>query len=181
MAAAAWRRGADVVLVAGPTTAPIPYGPRLVRVETSVEMARALETELREADVLVMAAAVSDFQVAGPAEMKIKRDESTSVDLRLEAGPDLLADTRSIREAAGVLTLGFALETQDAVANASRKLVAKGMDLVALNEVGPNTGFDSDTNRVTLIDASGVVDEIPLLPKEKVAELLLDHLEERIS
>jgi phosphopantothenoylcysteine decarboxylase/phosphopantothenate--cysteine ligase len=182
LAKAAWRRGADVVLVAGPTSVPPPYGPSLVRVETSSEMAAALERELMDADVLVMAAAVSDFIVTEPAPAKIKREGNGALEMSLEPGPDLLADTLELRRSKGVFTLGFALETEDAMASARRKLEAKGMDLVALNEAGrSDTGFDSQTNQVTLIDATGVVAEMPLLSKSEVAERLLDGLEKRLA
>lgn len=170
-----------MVLIAGPTTVLPPHGPRLVRVETSEEMAAALGAELADADVLVMAAAVSDYRVSNPSEAKIKREEAGTLEMRLEPGPDLLAETRDARESRGVFTLGFALETEDGVANASRKLESKGMHLVALNEAGPETGFDSETNRVTLIDGSGVVEEIPLMSKSRVAERLLDRVQERLS
>ena len=180
MAAAAWRRGAQVVLIAGPTTVAPPYGPRLVRVETSEEMAEALAAELQAADVLVMAAAVSDFSVSDPSEAKIKREGTTSIAVRLEPGPDLLASTRDVREAGKVFTLGFALETEDGLQNAALKLETKGMDLVALNEAGPETGFDSETNRVVLLDRSGVVDDLPLMPKAEISERLLDRVEDRL-
>lgn len=181
LAAAAWRRGADVVLIAGSTSVARPYGPRLIRVTTAAEMAAELEKELAGADVLVMAAAVSDFQLEEPATRKIKKGPGGTIELRLVSGPDLLADTRGVRRSNGVFTLGFALETEDGIANASRKLEAKGMDLVALNEIGPETGVEAETNRVTLIDPSGVVDELPLLPKSEVAERLLDHVQGRLG
>jgi phosphopantothenoylcysteine decarboxylase/phosphopantothenate--cysteine ligase len=180
LAAVAWRRGADVVVIAGPTTAAEPYGARVTRVETSEEMLTALAVELEAADVLVMAAAVSDFRVTDPADTKIKREETGGLRIRLEPGPDLLVETRGVREAGGVFTIGFALETEDGISRASQKLRAKAIDLVALNEPGPGTGFESDTNEVTLIDSSGVVDRLPLMPKARVAEILLDRVEERL-
>lgn len=182
LAASAWLRGAEVVLIAGPMSVSPPYGPTLVRVDTSVEMGDALQRELGDAAVLIMAAAVSDFLVRAPAEKKIKRGDSKTLEIQLEAGPDLLTATRAVREAGGVLTLGFALETDDPIGNASRKLVEKGLDLVAVNEAGlPDRGVEAETNQVTLIDAAGVVEELPLLSKVEVAERLLDHLEDRVA
>jgi len=182
LASSAWLRGADVVLIAGPTSVEPPYGPRLIRVETSQEMGTALEKELQDASVLIMAAAVSDFFVLDPAAEKIKRQDRDVLDVSLEAGPDLLAQTRAMRVERQVFTLGFALETTDALENARRKLEAKGLDMVAVNEAGrPDRGFEAETNQVTLIDAAGVVEELPLLPKTDVAERMLDRLEERLS
>lgn len=182
LASSAWLRGADVVLIAGPTSVEPPYGPRLIRVETSQEMGTVLEKELQDASVLIMAAAVSDFFVPDPPAEKIKRQDRDVLDLSLKAGPDLLADTRAMRVERQVYTLGFALETADALENARLKLEAKGLDMVAVNEAGrPDRGFEAETNQVTLIDASGVVEEIPLLPKADVAERMLDRLEDRLS
>ena len=182
LASAAWTRGADVVLIAGPTAVDPPHGPELVRVETSAEMGDVLEAELQNASVLIMAAAVSDFVAGTPSREKIKKVGQEGLDVRLEAGPDLLATTRDLREAKGILTLGFALETDDPIDNAREKLDRKGLDLVAVNEAGrPDRGVEAETNQVTLIDAEGVVSELPLMHKSEVAERLLDLLEERLS
>jgi phosphopantothenoylcysteine decarboxylase / phosphopantothenate---cysteine ligase len=181
LASSAWLRGADVVLISGPTSVPPPYGPRVVRVETSAEMGEALERELEDASVLVMAAAVSDFVVASPSEEKIKRAGRKALEVQLEAGPDLLVATRDLRKARGVLTLGFALETDAPLENASKKLDEKGMDLVAVNEAGkPDRGVGAETNQVTLLDSNGVVEEMPLMTKSEVAERLIDRLEDRL-
>jgi len=182
LASAAWLRGADVVLIAGPTSVSPPHGPRLVRVETSDEMGAALARELSDAAVLIMAAAVSDFLVPSPAEKKIKRGDRDSLEIRFEAGPDLLVATRDQREASGVFTLGFALESENPINNARRKLEDKGLDLVAVNEAGRvDRGVEAETNQVTLIDDQGVIEEIPLMSKLEVAERLLDHLAGRVS
>jgi phosphopantothenoylcysteine decarboxylase/phosphopantothenate--cysteine ligase len=183
LAASAWRRGADVVCIHGPASVAVPHGPRAVPVETSAEMGEALARELETADVLVMAAAVSDYLCAEPRAAKIRKEDlgDTDLALHLVRGPDLLRATRAARAERGTLTLGFALETGNGRENARRKLEEKGMDLVALNEAGrPDTGFEAETNRVTLIDASGAVEELPLLPKPDVADLLLDRVEARL-
>lgn len=182
LAEGAWLRGADVILIAGPTSVSPPPGPRLVRVETSGEMEEALIRELSGASVLIMAAAVSDFLVSSPSEKKIKRGDRDTLEIRFEAGPDLLASTRESREAGGVFTLGFALETDDPLGNARRKLEEKGLDLVAVNEAGrADRGVEAETNQVTLIDAQGVVDDMPLMSKVEVAGRLLDHIEDRVE
>ncbi|MDH3297731.1 MAG: bifunctional phosphopantothenoylcysteine decarboxylase/phosphopantothenate--cysteine ligase CoaBC [Gemmatimonadota bacterium] len=182
LAASAWRRGADVVLVCGPTRVDPPVGPRVVRVEKAEEMLDALRAELDGTAVLVMAAAVADFRSESPRTGKLKKENLAGIDIRLTAGPDLLAETLKQRRAASVFTLGFALETEDGPANASRKLHDKGMDMVALNPAGePDSGFDVVTNRVTIIDRNGLVEELPLLAKHEVADRLLDRVEERLG
>lgn len=180
LAEAAWRRGAEVVLIAGPTDVPPPDGPRRVSVETAEEMLEALRAELTERSVLLMAAAVGDYRVGEPATDKIKREERRELSLDLTAEKDLLSETRELREERGVFTLGFALETRDAVENGRRKF-DKGVDLIAVNEVGRDTGFGTPTNQVTLVSPDGETDEWPLLPKEEVAERLLDRIETRFS
>lgn len=182
LAASAWRRGADTVLISGPGTVPPPYGPRTVEVENSWQMLDALRDELQEGSLLLMAAAVSDYEAAAPVAGKIRREEAERLSLELVRGPDLLAETRDERRRLGVFTLGFALETEDGARRARRKLEAKGLDLIALNEVGrPDAGFDAPTNRVAVFDRSGEVARIPLLAKSEVADLLLDRVEERLS
>ena len=179
LAAAAWRRGADVTLVSGPGTAALPDGPRIVQVETSEEMLAAVEEALTEANILIMAAAVSDFEAARVASRKIKKEEGDGgLELSLVRGPDILARTADARRRAGIVTLGFALETENALENGRAKLERKGLDLIAVNDAtDPEAGFDVATNRVSLLDASGNVEEFPVLLKEELAERLLDRLE----
>jgi phosphopantothenoylcysteine decarboxylase/phosphopantothenate--cysteine ligase len=151
-------------------------------VETSEEMGQAMNRELEDASVLIMAAAVADFFVSEPSKTKIKRGERDTLDVQLEAGPDLLLATRELRESRDVFTLGFALETDDPVANARKKLEDKGLDMVAVNEAGrADRGVEAETNQVTLIDEAGVLDEMPLMSKSEVAERLLDRLGDRLS
>ncbi len=183
LARSAWRRGADVVCIHGPVSVPVPGGPRNIEVEDAAAMLEALERELADAAVLCMAAAVSDFRVESPAEEKIKKEQlgSGTLAVELSAGPDLLLETKDLRAERSVFTLGFALETSEGVANARRKLETKGMNLVALNLAGvPEAGFEATTNRITLIDGSGAVEEFPLLPKRDVADRLLDRVEDHL-
>jgi phosphopantothenoylcysteine decarboxylase / phosphopantothenate---cysteine ligase len=178
VAAAAWRRGADVDLVAGPTTLDPPAGPRLHRVETGEEMRAAVARLLAGADLLVMAAAPADFRPRDVAARKIKKD-AAPVAIHLALAPDILLETRGARPA-GCLVVGFALETEDEEVNARRKLDQKGLDLVVANRTGPGSGFDADTNQVTLLDAGGEAEVLPLLSKDEVAERILDRLERRM-
>ena len=180
LAAAAWRRGAEVALVSGPTMRRQPYGVRLVEVETSDDMLEALAQALEAAHLLLMAAAVSDFTTS-PRASKIKKSEE-GLDLHLVAGPDLLEQTRAIRKRKGILTLGFALETDAPLENGRSKLEAKNLDFVAINEAGdPHGGFEAPTNRVTLLDRWGALEEFPVLSKEEVADRLLDRIETRLD
>jgi phosphopantothenoylcysteine decarboxylase/phosphopantothenate--cysteine ligase len=175
IAAAAWRRGADVTLVAGPTTASPPPGPHHVKAETAAEMARGVMDNVGHADVLIMAAAVADFTPASPSETKIKRADGIPV-IELEAAPDILVESRPLRPAS-LVAVGFALETGDGEAEAKRKLEAKGLDLIVLNHADEEgAGFDVDTNRVTLIGRSGAAESLPLMSKDEVAERILDRV-----
>ena len=144
-------------------------------------MLDVLTRELDGATLLAMAAAVADFQAESPNSDKVKKDGS-GLDVHLQAGPDLLGETRQQRSDHSVFTLGFALETGDGEANEIRKLRDKGMDLVALNRADePGSGFDVPTNRVTIIDREEVSEELPLLSKEEVADRLLDRVEGQLG
>lgn len=183
LAEAAWRRGGDVTLISGPGRLPRPPGPDLVEVETAGEMLAALETALTDADILLMAAAVGDFEPARASDSKIKKTHGAGkgFELALRAGPDLLLETRAFRERKGIFTLGFALETEDLLARGREKLERKGMHLVAVNSaVEPGAGFESETNRIMLIDRSGAVEELPLAKKTELADELLDRVEASI-
>ena len=175
IAAAAWRRGADVLLVAGPLQVPVPAGVNAVHVETTQQMADAVASQLPAADVLVMAAAPADFRAAQVAGQKIKRT-GDALSIAMAPNPDILASTRE-RRRAGSVAVGFALETNDGLANARRKLEAKSLDLIVLNDATePGAGFAVDTNRVTLVTRDG--DEaLPLMSKHAVADVLLDRIE----
>ncbi len=177
LAAAAWRRGGDVTLVSGPGSAPRPLGPRVVEVETARQMLATLETELTDAHILLMAAAVGDFEPRDEVSSKIKKGDG-GLELSLRAGVDLLLETRKLRDEKGIFTLGFALETEDAIANGRAKLERKGMQLVAVNSANePDAGFEVETNRITLIDLEGQVEELPLAGKDELADQLLDRIE----
>lgn len=177
LAAAAWRRGAEVVVVHGPMSAPLPAGGICATaVETTQEMADAVSREVAQADVLIMAAAPADFRPAAVAERKIKK-RGQPESLALVETPDILKSTRTSRRA-GLIAVGFALETDDLLANAAAKLESKGLDLiVANNSREAGAGFGHDTNRVTMIGKDGAAEALPLLPKTEVADAILDRLE----
>jgi len=177
IAAAAWRRGAEVTLVAGPLAVAVPVGVRHVHVESTSEMQAAVERELPASDVLVMAAAPADYRPADVSNSKLKKTgEARSI--ALAENSDILASTRSSRRD-GAVVVGFALETDDVVANARRKLDAKALDLIVLNDAKePGAGFAVDTNRVTIL-TRGVEEpeRLPLLTKHEVGDAILDRVE----
>ncbi|GLC27289.1 bifunctional phosphopantothenoylcysteine decarboxylase/phosphopantothenate--cysteine ligase CoaBC [Roseisolibacter agri] len=175
LAAAAWRRSANVTLVAGPLQVPVPAGVRVVPVESTQQMHDAVAAELPEADALVMAAAPSDFRPANVASQKIKRGAG-ALSIELTPNDDILAGTRE-RRRDGAVIVGFALETTDLEANARRKLASKGLDLIVLNDATePGAGFGVDTNRVTFLTPDGAVAPQALLPKGEVADAILDRV-----
>ena len=176
IAAAAWRRGADVTLIAGPMDVPAPLGVNLVPVETTEQMASAVSAALASADVLVMAAAPADFRPAAPADRKIKKASAVST-LEMEPTTDILLSTRGARRNGSVI-VGFALETNDAVAAGHGKLAAKGLDLIVVNDATEaGAGFGVETNRVTLLRPDGSEEALPLMAKTEVADAILDRVE----
>jgi len=177
LAAAAWRRGAQVTLVTGPSSLPDPTGVEVIRVESADEMAESVLERSATADVLVFAAAVADYRPLDQEKQKLKRSrEGAGMEIRLEPTQDIAKATRDVRKA-GAVALGFALETENLKANAQKKLEEKGFDLIAANSaVEEGAGFEVDTNRVTILDVGGGVEALPILSKDEVAERLLDRL-----
>lgn len=176
LAAAAWRRGATVTLISGPSSLPAPVGADLVRVESAEEMRAAVAQALPSADVLVMAAAIADFRPSDPAGEKLKKESGGVPEIRLEKTADVLASTRELRPPHCVV-VGFALETQDAVGNGRRKLEAKGLDLLVVNDARePGAGFEVATNRVTFLQPGRDDEPLPLMAKSEVADRILDRV-----
>ena len=178
LAAAAQRRGAEVTLLLGPSAVPPPLGVTVVAVESAAQLQAALVTAAAQADAVIMAAAVADYRPARLAEHKLKRSQlGATTELSLIANPDLLAELGARRgERRHPLLVGFAAETENVVANARNKLATKRCDMVVANDVSePGAGFAVDTNRVTVVDHSGVV-EIPAASKAEVAHRILDRV-----
>src|SRR5207248_1426232 len=163
LAEAAYARGADVVLVSGPSDLPLPFGVTAHRVETTAEMQRAAQALVKRAAVLIMAAAPADYRPAQPGATKRPRAKG-ALTVELEATPDILG---SLTRPAGCVVVGFALETGgDGVARARKKLQDKVLDFVVLNDaLEPGAGFEVSTNRVTIIGKDDEPIELPLLPK----------------
>ena len=175
IAAAAWRRGAEVVLITGPATVPPPPGACIVRVETTEQMRDAVARELESADALVMAAAPADFRAANVAAGKIKKALAPPA-IPLAPTPDILASTIDARKA-GCVVIGFALETSDVIAHAREKLDRKQLDLIVVNDATEaGAGFGVDTNRVTFLSRDGGDERLPLMPKRELADVIIDRV-----
>jgi phosphopantothenoylcysteine decarboxylase/phosphopantothenate--cysteine ligase len=171
LATAARDRGAEVTLVTAPTALPCPYGVRLTAAGSAREMRDAVATACHGADALIMAAAVADFEPQA-AEHKIKKAGRDGLTIDMAPTPDILAEVRG-----GFVRVGFKAESQNVVENARAMLERKGLDLVVANDVtDPESGFAVDTNRVTIIDAAGAAEELPLLSKDDVAWRVLDRV-----
>ncbi len=176
IARAARRAGAEVILVSGPTSLSGPSGVRRIDVESAEQMRDAVEAELPAADVLIMAAAVADFRPRQAAPEKIKKETGGPPVLELEPTPDVLASTRSARKPGSVI-VGFALETENALEHARRKLTGKDLDLLVLNDARePGAGFEVETNRVSLLHRSGETEELPLMSKDEVARHIIERV-----
>jgi phosphopantothenoylcysteine decarboxylase/phosphopantothenate--cysteine ligase len=171
LAEAARDRGAEVTLVTAPTTLSPPAGVRVVRVRTTTQMQAAVTEAVKEADALIMAAAPADYQPKEVAKSKIKKD-SPELILELVRTPDILTEVKG-----SFIKVGFSAESEDLVANARKKLEQKKLHLMVANDItSADSGFDVDTNRVTIIDKNGKTEELPLLTKREVADKVLDRV-----
>ena len=172
IARAARDRGASAVIVAAPTALPDPTGIDVVHVESALEMRDAVVAQCEDADALVMAAAVADWRPAGAADRKLKKGEAVTLTVDMVRNPDIVSGIGG-----NLIKVGFAAETEDVIENAHGKLVDKGLDLIAANDVtSADSGFASDTNRVALLDRNGGVTELGLLTKYDVGHRILDKV-----
>ncbi len=174
VAEAARDRGAQVVLVTGPTALRDPYGVEVRRVRTACEMFEAVRAAVAGCHALIAAAAVADYRPEAASADKIKKADQPELVLRLVRNPDILGEIRG-----DFIRVGFAAESRDLIPNARRKLAEKGLDLVVANDItAPDAGFEVDTNRVTFVYPDGRAEELPLLPKYEVAHRILDRVAE---
>jgi phosphopantothenoylcysteine decarboxylase/phosphopantothenate--cysteine ligase len=175
VAEAARRRGARVILITAPTGLACPAGIDVMQVVSVEEMSAAVMQRLREATIVVMAAAVSDYRVRSVAAQKIKRESARTVLLELEATADILREVVAQR-VVGTIVVGFAAETQDALANGRAKLVSKGVDAVMVNDVSVDgIGFDAEQNAGSFLTRGSAV-ELPLMSKDAMADRILDEV-----
>jgi phosphopantothenoylcysteine decarboxylase/phosphopantothenate--cysteine ligase len=170
LAEAALRRGAKVILISGPTNLKPPAGAEFIAVQTAREMHAAVLNQFQRATVIIKAAAVADFTVRNASEQKIKRE--AGITLQLEPTPDILAVVAA--QKGSRIVVGFAAETQDVLENARKKMLAKGVDAMVVNDVSqPGIGFDSERNRVSVLTTAGIED-VPEMSKWEVAHRVLD-------
>jgi phosphopantothenoylcysteine decarboxylase/phosphopantothenate--cysteine ligase len=181
LAQAAIDSGARVTLITSARGLPPPYGVQVVAVETAEQMLEAVLAHVLDADVLVMAAAVADFRPALVASHKIKKDEMDTdvLSIDLQQTTDILAAVKERRAETGFprVTVGFAAESRELLANARDKMVRKGVDLLVANDItAGDAGFDVDTNRVIILDAADSQQTIDLASKAKIAEAIISRV-----
>jgi len=171
IARAALKRGAEVVLISGPSHLDQPKGVRFIPIETAVEMRDAVMSELPSSDLLIMSAAVSDFMPHETSGRKV--DKKERLFLQLSPTPDIISEVAMKRKRPFII--GFAAETGRKIEKARKKLMEKKMDMIVFNNVTePGAGFDVDTNKVVLIDRQKEKD-LPLMSKDSVADAILDR------
>lgn len=166
-------RGAEVILVSGPSGLPTPPGVSVRRVETALQMRDAVLAEFDTVDAVIKAAAVADYRPELAADHKIKKDGET-LTVSLIKNPDILLELGQKKRQ---ILVGFFAETQELLLHARDKLIKKNLDLIIANDVTlPGAGFNVDTNIVKLIDKSGHVEELPQLSKQQIATIVIDKI-----
>jgi phosphopantothenoylcysteine decarboxylase/phosphopantothenate--cysteine ligase len=183
LAQAALDAGAQVTLISGPSHLGAPVGAVRRDVTTAADMLQAVLEETSVADALIMAAAVADFRPAAVSHDKLKKEAGVP-EIRLEATTDILAEVARQRASTGFprVSVGFAAESRDLLANARSKLERKGLDLIVANDItASDAGFAVDTNRVVLLPARGETEELPLLSKEEVARQVIERVVRLLS
>ena len=179
MARTAWYRGAEVVLVSGPVDLPQPHWAHLVSATSAEEMGRAVMEHLSWADVIVKAAAVSDFRTEERKSQKIKRQGREKLDLQLVQNPDIAAAV-GLNKRQDQLLIGFAAESEDLLENARSKMARKGLDMIIVNDItAPGAGFASDTNVVKVLAPKGAIPELKG-SKEAVADTMWEIVTTRL-
>lgn len=173
LAQCAFRRGAKVTLVSGPTNLDKPQGVDFIPVETAQEMFSVIKNIFDQQDIIIKTAAVADYRPQNYHPLKIKKSDD-DMQIRLERNPDILSFLG--KNKGNKVLVGFAAETNDLKENAQKKLINKNVDLIVANDVtAHNAGFGSDTNKVTLYYRNGSEKDIPLLTKEKIADIILNE------
>ncbi len=177
LARSAKRRGARVILISGPTSLTTPSGVEMIKVTSALQMHDAVIENYNDADIVVMAAAVSDYRPKKIMEQKIKKG-SESIGLEIVPNPDILKELgKRKKKKKQPLLIGFAAESSNHLEEGKRKLKEKNLDLIVINDIiGPDTGFGADTNQVSLVDRNYKLKKLPLLSKEECASIILDKI-----
>jgi phosphopantothenoylcysteine decarboxylase / phosphopantothenate---cysteine ligase len=174
LAKAAQRRGAQVILISGPSHLTPPRKIKVLRVKTAFEMREAILGEFQSATIVIKTAAVADYRPRVIENKKVRKGEPF-ITIEMEQNPDILKELGEIK--GDKILIGFAAETDELVKNAQEKLRVKNLDFIIANDVSQEgSGFDADANQVKIIDQKGGIEDLPLLPKEMVAETILDRL-----
>lgn len=175
LAESALERGGEVILISGPTCLPVPERVSFISVNTCNDMKDAVMEKLDTVDIVIMCAAVCDFAPETAASQKIKKDAAEGLTIKFKKNPDILSEIRKRKK--DQVIVGFAAETENLIVNALKKLKEKHLDLIIANHAGNIfTGFDSDINKVTIIDRDLSSDDIPVLPKKDVANKIIDKI-----
>jgi phosphopantothenoylcysteine decarboxylase/phosphopantothenate--cysteine ligase len=175
MAQAAQQLGARVRLISGPTALPCPIGVTRIQVTTAQDMLQAVLQQL-PCDIFISVAAITDYATESPAEQKIKRD-AHSLTLQLTKTPDILYTVAHQNNPP--FTVGFAAETENVITHAKKKLQEKNISMIAANRVGPEIGFDSDKNSLTVLTETGQQILLPHMPKQQLAQQLMEIIAEQ--
>lgn len=185
LAQAALDAGAQVTLISSAEHLPTPYGAHVVKVDSALAMQAAVLSACASADALIMAAAVADFRPAAIAEQKIKKQEDTAgLTLELVRNPDILLSVHQQRKTANrpLVVVGFAAESENLLNNAQAKLKRKGLDLLVANDItAEDAGFNTDTNRVIILDADGGQQPLPLATKAQVSETIIARVAQLLN
>ncbi len=179
LAQAALDQGGDVVLISTPVCLVPPIGASLVKVTTADQMLKAVLKETKDADLLIMAAAVADYKPARESSQKIKKEKGGLSVINLETTPDILGEIARRKNTSGFsleVVIGFAAETEKLQENAKDKLEKKKLDLIVANDVSRvDLGFGSDQNQVTLIWKDGRIQEFPVMEKTEVSDIIIEE------
>jgi len=175
LASAARRRGAEVTLISAPTCLPPPLGVELIKVETAREMLEACRKKFNEVDIVIKAAAVSDFEPAQREVHKIKKEEGLP-SIPLKKTPDILKELGGLKDKQFIV--GFCAESEDLVSNARRKLMDKNLDMVVANDITRGI-FESDYTSIVILDSTDKIQEHDNISKEEAANIILDAIMER--
>jgi phosphopantothenoylcysteine decarboxylase / phosphopantothenate---cysteine ligase len=181
LAATAAARGAKVTLVAANATLADPAGARVLPVTSAAQLQAAVTEAARDADALVMAAAVADYRPETRSDTKIKKTPAAPEPIRLVENPDILRELSGRRLRAGQVIVGFGAETGDLLVNGRAKLAAKGCDLLVVNQVGPGLGFGAADNEAVILGADGTQTSVPMGPKEVLADIIWDLVAARLA
>ncbi|MBN1365449.1 MAG: bifunctional phosphopantothenoylcysteine decarboxylase/phosphopantothenate--cysteine ligase CoaBC [Syntrophaceae bacterium] len=179
LASAAHGRGAKAILISGPTSLPSPPVEKIIKVRTAKEMHKAVLDNYKKVDVIIKAAAVADYRPKVTLKEKIKKD-TKKISLKLEKNPDIISEVG--KNKGKRILVGFAMETQNLLANARNKLISKNMDLIVANNLREEgAGFRTDTNIITIIDRSGKIESLGKMTKIGAAGVILDRVKKLLG